>query len=84
MRHYAANCAVCHGPAGMSSGVLPDLRRSGALSDAGTWKDIVHDGQFTARGMVGFSKWLTEADVEAVRAYVGDAARKLQKEESGR
>jgi quinohemoprotein ethanol dehydrogenase len=83
MRHYEGNCSVCHGPAGMSSGVLPDLRRSGALSDAGTWKDIVHDGQFTARGMVGFSRWLSEADVEAVRAYVGEAAKKLEREEKG-
>jgi hypothetical protein len=67
----------------MSSGVLPDLRRSGALSDAGTWKDIVHDGQFTARGMIGFSQWLSAADVEAIRAYVGEAAKKLEREEKG-
>ncbi len=78
---YEINCSVCHGPAGISSGVLPDLRRSGSLSDTAMWSDIVIGGQLKDRGMVSFAKWISAADAEAARAYIGDRAKKLQAEE---
>ena len=78
---YETNCSVCHGPAGISSGVLPDLRRSGSLSDTAMWSDIVIGGQLKDRGMVSFAKWISAADAEAARAYIGDRAKKLQAEE---
>ncbi len=78
---YEHNCSVCHGPAGISSGVLPDLRRSGALSDKDVWNGIVIGGQLQDRGMVSFAKWITPAQAEAVRAYIGSHAKKLKAEE---
>ncbi len=77
---YGNTCSVCHGGGVRSSGVLPDLRRSGVLADRATWQAVVHDGALKANGMVGFAKWMSPEDVESVRAYVADRARLLAKE----
>ena len=79
---YAGTCAFCHGPDAYSSGILPDLRRSAVLTDADAWKSVVHDGALKANGMVAFSRWYKPAQVEAVRAYVGEQAKKLQAREA--
>ncbi|WP_439100226.1 PQQ-dependent dehydrogenase, methanol/ethanol family [Congregibacter sp.] len=73
--HYARNCAVCHGPFAISSGVLPDLRWSPITTNAETWKSVVHDGVLAKNGMVSFADHLSEEDVEAIRAYVIYQAR---------
>lgn len=79
---YEATCGICHGAGAHSSGVLPDLRRSGALADAEAWKAIVHDGALKANGMISFAKWYSPAQLESVRAYVGEQARKLKAQEA--
>ena len=48
------------------------------LTDAAAWKAVVHDGALKANGMIAFSRWYTPAQVEAVRGYVGQQAKKLQ------
>lgn len=68
--HYARNCAVCHGPLGVSSGVLPDLRWSAISANADAWKGVVLDGNLAANGMVSFADYLTPDESEAIRAYV--------------
>ncbi len=78
---YSTNCAFCHGPDAHASGILPDLRRSAVLTDAAAWQAIVHDGALKANGMIAFSRWYNPAQVEAVRAYVGAQAKKLQAQE---
>ena len=78
---FARDCWVCHGPGAVSSGVVPDLRRSGVLASADAWKSVVYDGALKDRGMIGFSKYLSAQDVEALRAYVGHRARLLQQQE---
>ena len=78
---FARDCWVCHGPGAVSSGVVPDLRRSGVLADADTWKAVVHDGALKERGMIGFSKYLSTQDVEDLRAYVVSRSRILQRQE---
>ena len=67
---YARNCSVCHGALALSSGVLPDLRWSPISGSAEAWKDVVIDGALAPTGMVSFSDELSEADAEAIRAYV--------------
>lgn len=67
---YSRNCMVCHGPMAISSGVLPDLRWSPTSGDAAAWSAVVLEGQRASNGMVSFSKLLTPADAEAIRAYV--------------
>jgi quinohemoprotein ethanol dehydrogenase len=72
---YDRVCRRCHGFNAKSQNVIPDLRRSGALTDAMLWKQIVHDGVLTARGMVGWSRFLTPEQVENVRGFVVEQAR---------
>jgi len=69
-KSFARYCAVCHGPGAVGSTLLPDLRRSGALSNQASWQSIVHDGALSANGMAGFAESLTKEEIEAVRAYV--------------
>jgi quinohemoprotein ethanol dehydrogenase len=78
---YEGNCGVCHGTSGASLGVLPDLRRSAALTDRDLWHGIVVEGQLKDRGMVSFAKYFSPAELETVRLYLGEQARKLAKEE---
>lgn len=77
---YGNTCSVCHGGGARSSGVLPDLRRSGVLADKASWQAVVHDGVLKENGMVGFAKWMSRDDIEAIRAYVADRARLVARE----
>ena len=78
---YERGCSLCHGPSGRSSGVMPDLRRSAVLQNKEAWQSIVYDGALESRGMIGFSKWYSREEVEAVRGYVaGLANRALARE----
>jgi quinohemoprotein ethanol dehydrogenase len=78
---YESSCGVCHGPAGASSGVLPDLRRRASLTDADAFKSVVIDGALQERGMRSFARYLAPADAEAIRAYLAGRARVLRARE---
>ncbi len=79
---YEGNCGICHGAGARAIGILPDLRRSGALTDAGQWQAIVHDGVLKENGMVAFGQWFSKDQLEAVRAYVGVQAKYLASTET--
>jgi len=68
--HFHSYCNTCHGDSGVSSGVLPDLRYSVALSNPDLWQSIVHDGVKQGTGMVAFGQVMGAADIETIRAYV--------------
>ena len=80
-RLYESNCAVCHGPAAQSSGVLPDLRRRATLADADAWRGVIIDGALQDRGMRSFARWLSPADAEAIRGYVAQRAAIVRQRE---
>jgi quinohemoprotein ethanol dehydrogenase len=67
---YGRFCSTCHGSDGLSRGMFPDLRYSGALNSAEAFKAIVIDGALMQNGMVSFAKGISAEDAEAVRAYV--------------
>jgi alcohol dehydrogenase (cytochrome c)/quinohemoprotein ethanol dehydrogenase len=79
---YHRFCGTCHGDSAVSGGVLPDLRYSPALNNEKLWNQIVHDGALQTQGMVSFAAVLSQADIDAVRAYVtaraNDDAKKEQ------
>jgi mono/diheme cytochrome c family protein len=79
---YDAYCARCHGFGGASGNVIPDLRRSLLLTNKAAWDEVVLGGALTERGMVSWSKFLKPEDVDHIRAYIGEAARALQKQET--
>lgn len=68
--YFARYCLVCHGDSAIGNGFTPDLRVSGALSNADAWRSVVLDGVLRDRGMVSFAKVLKPSDAEAIRAYV--------------
>ncbi|MGF7170624.1 PQQ-dependent dehydrogenase (methanol/ethanol family) [Sphingobium xanthum] len=67
---YARRCYFCHGSAAVSGGEVPDLRYSASLSDAAPFRAIVREGALAMNGMPSFQKVLSDADVEAIRAYI--------------
>lgn len=78
---FEKDCWVCHGPGAISSGVVPDLRRGTALTDAKVWNQVVIGGMLKDRGMISFAKYYNDQDAEALRAYVADRARVLKEQE---
>jgi hypothetical protein len=81
---YAKFCGRCHGINMMSSNIVPDLRRSGAVTDKEAWQAIVIGGALEKQGMISWSKLITPEDAEAVRVYVLDEAGKLQRTQAAR
>ena len=77
---YASNCAGCHGASTLSSGVLPDLKRSIAVTQSELWRAIVLDGIYHERGMVGFANTITAEQSEIIRGYVGSEALRIANE----
>jgi quinohemoprotein ethanol dehydrogenase len=77
-KHYGDYCARCHGFDANSGNVIPDLRRSAMLTDKASWEQVVIGGALAERGMVSWAKFLTPAQGETIRAYVGEQARTLQ------
>jgi quinohemoprotein ethanol dehydrogenase len=80
---YRVYCSRCHGGDAHSLNIIPDLRRSIALSSAALWKNIVIDGALEPNGMIGWSEFLTPEEAETIRAYVAAQARALQRAEAG-
>lgn len=74
---FGNHCAACHGLDAWSGGVVPDLRRSGAMGDEKVWHDIVIGGALESRGMVSFAKMLSPEQAESIRQYVGGQAKVL-------
>jgi quinohemoprotein ethanol dehydrogenase len=80
---YAQQCAICHGDHALAYGTIPSLRHSPILADGEAWAEVVLNGSRAAAGMPAFNAALDPASVEAIRAYVADAARNGLKPISG-
>lgn len=65
---YVPLCGSCHGMYG-SIPMLPDLRRL-THEKHQIFKQIVLEGVLEPLGMSSFAEYLTEADVEAIQAYI--------------
>ena len=72
---YDTYCSRCHGGAAVGGGVIPDLRHSAAI-EGEAFGQILLEGLLEPLGMVSFRPVLSEADVEAIRAYL--VARKQE------
>ncbi len=78
---YGRLCGTCHGTDGLSRGMFPDLRYSGALHSAAAFKAIVLDGALKDNGMVSFAQALSEGDAESLRAYLVDRTVEAKRRE---
>jgi quinohemoprotein ethanol dehydrogenase len=79
--YYGEYCGRCHGFGTRSGNVIPDLRRAAVLTQPESWRSIVLGGALAARGMIGWSRFLTPAQADAIRSYVGEQARALARQE---
>ena len=68
--HYTRICAVCHGVAAISGGVLSDLRHSAYAANAEAWRSVVIEGALAELGMISFAPIFSDEDSEAIRAFV--------------
>lgn len=71
---YGAYCSVCHGPAALSSGPLPDLRYTPMMLTEEGFASIVLEGSLATRGMPGFGADIGPAEAEGIRAYLLELA----------
>ncbi|MCW5625216.1 MAG: c-type cytochrome, partial [Burkholderiales bacterium] len=78
---YGANCLLCHGFGAISNGVVPDLRRTPMLSSRAAFEHVVLGGALVDTGMPNWSGKLDAKDVDAIRAYLADRAKQLQRDE---
>ncbi len=79
---YSTSCGRCHGASLLSTGILPDLRRSAMSSSRESFAKVVLEGALESRGMVSFADSLSPEQVESIRAYVIASARLLQSQEA--
>jgi quinohemoprotein ethanol dehydrogenase len=75
---YGKHCGLCHGFDAVSPNIVPDLRRSGFLTSPEGWQAVVIGGALASRGMISWQQFVTPAQAEAVRAFVGERARSLK------
>jgi quinohemoprotein ethanol dehydrogenase len=75
---YGKRCGLCHGFDAVSGNIVPDLRRSAFLTSPEGWQQVVIGGALSARGMISWKEYVSPAQAEAVRAFVGERARALQ------
>ncbi|MGE0386581.1 MAG: PQQ-dependent dehydrogenase, methanol/ethanol family [Gammaproteobacteria bacterium] len=66
---FGSKCIVCHGPAAVSAGTVPDLRASPVILAPETFAQIVQGGASVNRGMPQFGE-LGTADLAAIRHYL--------------
>jgi quinohemoprotein ethanol dehydrogenase len=77
---YGKRCGLCHGFDAVSSNIVPDLRRSAFLTSPQGWQAVVIGGALAERGMISWKEFITPAQAEAVRAFVGERARSLKRD----
>jgi mono/diheme cytochrome c family protein len=64
-------CLSCH----IGGIFTPDLSRSPRIATPELFRQVVHDGALKQRGMASFASWLSERDVEDIRAALLNQAR---------
>ena len=72
---YGQYCRICHGTNVISGGMTPDLRHMSAETH-NAFKQIVLYGARAQKGMAPFADVLSEADADAIHAYIIDEARR--------
>ena len=78
---YHAYCSVCHGLNAEAS-TLADLRYMQPATHQ-LFNGIVLDGLYKDLGMVGWSKYLTAQDADAIHAYVIERAHDTKRQQAG-
>ena len=75
---YTAYCAMCHETSYGNRGLFPDLRVSPMINTAETFRSVVLEGALQPRGMASFKDRVSEAEAEAIRAYLTRRAHEMR------
>lgn len=75
---YMRYCGRCHLPPAVAGNIIPDLRRSGTLQDAATWRAVVIEGILKDNGMISWSKFITAQQSESIRMYIDIEAQRAR------
>lgn len=76
---YHQYCSACHGGKAIGGGLIQDIRYSGALHSPELWEQIVLEGLFEDKGMVGFKSEFNAEQASAIRSYVISVAQENAK-----
>jgi|SRR5882672_552973 len=79
---YFDHCGRCHGVGTRGLNIIPDLRRSPALTNTALWRSVVIDGALLDRGMIGWTQFIDATQAESIRAYVARQAVVLAQEQA--
>jgi quinohemoprotein ethanol dehydrogenase len=80
---FTAHCAGCHGARGEGRlSAYPDLYRLTPETHS-AFDSIVRGGQLSSAGMSSFADLISEADAQAIHAYLVREQGKLRREEQG-
>jgi len=71
---WQVQCVMCHETQFGNRGLFPNLLVSPMINSAQSFRTVVIDGVLEPRGMVSFKSRISEADAEAVRAYLTSRA----------
>ena len=71
---FHKTCAQCHGRDAISTNAIPDLRHM-TLDTRKEFKDIVLKGTRSTKGMQSFADVVSDADADAINAYLIARAR---------
>jgi len=74
---YTAYCAMCHETSYGNRGLFPDLRVSPMINTAESFRAVVLEGALQPRGMASFRDRVSEAEAEAIRAYLTRRAHEM-------
>jgi quinohemoprotein ethanol dehydrogenase len=75
---YYHNCMTCHGIEAIAGGGAPDLRMSHVPLSAAAFAAVVQQGALLDKSMPKFDT-LSAADLEAIRTYIRNQARRSPK-----
>jgi len=64
--YFGRYCGSCHG----QQAIYPDLRRSSIVLSKNGFRNVVHGGALQSRGMASFARFVSEDEVESIRAYL--------------
>jgi quinohemoprotein ethanol dehydrogenase len=71
-------CGACHGPAGVSGGMAPDLRASPVVLELDAFSRVVRAGSRANRGMPAYTHF-TEKELTALQHYIRREANRALK-----
>ena len=76
---FSQHCSICHGFFAIAGGSAPDLRTSAIIVEAGSFRQVLHEGALLPAGMPRFEE-LSDSQLEDMRQYLRSRASNLHRQ----